>query len=167
MAKRVKIVLAVLAIVLVGIQLVRPKKNQGNNQEQHIAKKYAVPAHVEQILKEACNDCHSNYTIYPWYNNIQPVGFWLAHHVDEGKAELNLSEFLSYRPYKQYHKLEETVEMVNEGEMPLNSYTWTHAGARLTQQQKTALVGWAQGIMAEMKAHYPADSLVRPPRPGK
>lgn len=77
---------------------------------------------------------------------IQPVGWWLQYHVNDGKEHLNFSEFLSYDAKKQDHKMEELIEMVKEKEMPLNSYTWTHDEARLTDQERQVLVNWAEGI---------------------
>jgi hypothetical protein len=57
--------------------------------------------------------------------------------------------------------MEETIEMVKEGEMPLKSYTWIHRDARLTDQEKALITGWAQSVMDTLKARYPMDSLVR------
>jgi hypothetical protein len=57
--------------------------------------------------------------------------------------------------------MEETIEMVQEGEMPFNSYTWTHGEARLTQEERVAITGWAQAIMDTMKVRYPIDSLIK------
>ncbi|MDO8369099.1 MAG: heme-binding domain-containing protein [Saprospiraceae bacterium] len=44
--------------------------------------------------------------------------------------------------------------------LPLNSYTWTHGEARLSEQQRQTLVNWAQTNMDSLHAQYPADSLV-------
>ncbi|MFM8485102.1 MAG: heme-binding domain-containing protein, partial [Bacteroidota bacterium] len=93
--------------------------------------KYAVPENVMAVLKPACYDCHSNQTRYPWYAGIQPVAWWLAEHVNDGKRHLNFDEFTTRKIAVQNHKLEEIIEMVKEEEMPLGSYTWTHADARL------------------------------------
>jgi hypothetical protein len=150
-----------LAAILVIIQFIRPAKNQNGDMSNDISTKYPVPAAVGSLLKTACNDCHSNHTEYPWYSNIQPVYWWLAHHVDEGKAELNFSEFAKYSLRRQYHKLEEIQEMVKEGEMPLSSYTITHRDAILDDAQKATLTQWAGALMDTLKAHYPIDSLVR------
>jgi hypothetical protein len=57
--------------------------------------------------------------------------------------------------------MESTVDVVKNGEMPLDSYLWVHKEATLTEAEKSALIAWAQGITTEMKAKYPADSLVR------
>jgi hypothetical protein len=68
----------------------------------------------------------------------------MQHHVDEGKEELNFSEFKTYKPKRQKHKLEEIAEQVNEHEMPLSSYTLIHKNAVLTPEQNVALVNWAK-----------------------
>ncbi len=136
-----------LLIALIVIQFIKPEKNQSTQKSpKDISTVAAVPANVQTILDKACNDCHSNNTRYPWYSNIQPVAWWLANHVNEGKGELNFSEFAGYSPKKQAHKLEETIEMVKEGEMPLDSYTWTHKDAVLTNDEKLAISGWADEL---------------------
>jgi len=154
-----KIAYGLLAILLI-IQFIRPERNSSDNQSNHIRTVFPIPADVEQTLQVACYDCHSNKTTYPWYANIQPVAWWLAHHVDEGKQHLNFSEFTKRKIAIQNHKLEEVIEMVKEGEMPLNSYTWTHGDAKLSDAQKAAITQWAQAAMDTLKARYPADSLV-------
>jgi hypothetical protein len=68
--------------------------------------------------------------------------------VNEGKEHLNFSEFLSYSPKKAHHKMEETVEMINEGEMPLSSYTLIHRDAKLSDEQAKAIVDWANATMS-------------------
>ncbi|WP_028663818.1 heme-binding domain-containing protein [Runella zeae] len=157
-----KKILIGLGIVLVAIQFVRPERNLSDDRTYDVSTKYAVPEDVKQILAVACNDCHSNKTEYPWYANIQPVAWFLDHHVTDGKRHLNFSNFTSRSVAYQNHKFEETIEMVKEGEMPLASYTYLglHAGANLTDQQKQSLINWAQANMDSLKAQYPADSLV-------
>ena len=145
-----KILIAIAAILII-IQFIRPERNIQGAKTNYIGNKYAVSTNVQSILDKACMDCHSNNTTYPWYTNIQPVGFWLQHHVNEGKQEINFDEFLSYSPKKAHHKLEECIEMVKEGEMPLNSYTWTHSNAKLTQEEKMAISDWASSIMKQIE----------------
>ena len=157
-----KRILLLLLIGFIVIQFFRPEKNiSAGEQPNAIAKFYPVPENVHSILSKACNDCHSNNTKYPWYNNIQPVAWWMADHVDEGKRELNFDEFGSYSLRKQYKKLEETNEMVKENKMPLDSYTWIHGDARLTNEEKLAISTWAENIRDTMEARYPMDSLLR------
>ena len=161
-----KILLGLLAAFVI-IQFVRSEKNDLDDQLFHVSKKYDVPADVDAILKVACNDCHSNKTEYPWYAHVQPVAWWLADHVKDGKRHLNFSNFTGMKVAIQNHKFEEVVEMVEKKEMPLASYTnfGLHGGANLSDAQRQTLVKWAKTNMDSLKVWYPADSLKMPPRP--
>ncbi|MFN4313012.1 MAG: heme-binding domain-containing protein [Chitinophagaceae bacterium] len=157
-----KKILLVLLAALVVIQFIHPAKNQSSGEQPNrLASRYDVPAPVQEILAKACNDCHTNNTRYPWYAKLQPVDWWLTDHVNDGKKELNLDEYTHRSLRYQYHKLEEIAEQVKEGEMPLDSYTWLHKEAKLTEAEKTTLITWADGLRASMEAQYPMDSLVR------
>lgn len=158
-----KILLALLVIFLV-MQAFRPTRNLSANTENDISVSYAVPTEVKTILAKACNDCHSNKTEYPWYANIQPAAFWLNDHVVDGKRHMNFNEFNKYRIAKQYKKLEECIDEVKDGEMPLESYTMIHKNAILTEAEKTTLTNWCLTVRDSIKAKYPADSLVLPKR---
>ncbi len=158
----IKKILVFLLIALIVIQFFHPKKNQAAGpQPNYIGNAFTVPAEVKSILAKACNDCHSNNTRYPWYSRLQPADWWLDDHVKEGKKELNLDEYTHKSLRFQYHKLEEIAEQVKEGEMPLDSYTWIHKEAKLTDAEKSTLISWADGLREEMKGKYPIDSLVR------
>lgn len=157
-----KKIILVLLVVLIIIQFFHPSKNESNaTSPSDIAAVYGVPPEIDTILKKACNDCHSNNTRYPWYNNIQPVAWWLDDHIREGKRGLNFDEFGTYRISKQYHRMDDIKDEVKKGDMPLGSYTLIHTDAKLTDNEKNALYKWADAIRDTMKAKYPADSLVR------
>lgn len=97
---------------------------------------------VGKVLQAACYDCHSNQTEYPWYAELAPVSWWIDGHVEDGTKHLNFSEWTAYDAKKADHKLEECVEMLENGEMPLESYTWLHEGARLSPAQREELVSF-------------------------
>ncbi len=146
-----KKIFLILFIALIIIQFFHPQKNVSAGPfPQHIEAVYSVPANVQQVLARACYDCHSDNTSYPWYNRIQPVAWWLANHVKEGKGELNFSQFGTYSGKKQKHKLEEVTEMVKEGEMPLSSYTWMHGEAKLSAEVAKQLTDWADGLRSQI-----------------
>jgi len=156
-----KILLAVLVIFIV-IQFIHPSRNISQGEQPgNIAHAFNVPVEVKTILDKACMDCHSNNTRYRWYFKIQPLDWWLTNHINEGKDELNFDEYRNKPLRYQYHKMESTVDQVKKGEMPLDSYLWVHKDAILTETEKNLLINWAQGITSEMKAKYPADSLMR------
>lgn len=157
-----KKILIGLFVVLVLIQFFRPEKNNSNDLTHDVSTKYKVPEEVSHILRVACNDCHTNKTNYPWYAQVQPVAWWLNDHVTEGKEHLNFSSFTQLPIAVQNHKFEEVIEVIDENEMPLESYTYLglHPEAKLTEDQKTALKTWAREQMDLLKQTYPADSLV-------
>ena len=155
-----------LGLLLLIIQFIRPDKNELNDLTYDISTKYEVPGDVNHLMQVSCNDCHSNKTEYPWYANVQPVAWWLNHHVVDGKKHLNFSEFTKKPLFVQNHKLEEIMEMVEEKEMPLPSYTYfgLHPEANLTDAQRTMISDWAKAPMTYLRETYPADSLVFPKR---
>ena len=89
------------------------------------------------------------------------MAWWLNHHVEEGKREINFNEFASYQTRRQYKKMEEIIDQVKEDEMPLSSFTIIHKDAKLSQEQKLVLSSWADGIRKDMELKYPPDSLKR------
>ena len=142
-----KKILSALLILLVVIQFFRPEKNiHAGPFANDITSKYPVPAPVADVLKTSCYDCHSNNTAYPWYNNLQPLAWWLKNHVDDGKEEVNFNEFASYEPKKARRKFNEVAEQVEKGEMPLESYTLIHKNAILDAGQKKLVADWAKAL---------------------
>ena len=129
-----------LLLVLVVIQFIHPAKNDSPVDSSHAIS--TGPA----VLKVSCYDCHSNHTSYPWYDKIQPVAWYLSHHVKEGKQELNFDEFNTYPLKKKKKKLTEIVETVKEGEMPLSSYTLIHKDAILSIEQQQEIIQWADSL---------------------
>lgn len=101
---------------------------------------------VKVILEKACYDCHSNQTKYPWYSYIQPVGWWLQDHIEEGSEHLDFAKWDSYSAKRKAHKVKEMIEEVEEGEMPLDSYTWVHSEAKLSEDEKTTLINWLKKL---------------------
>jgi hypothetical protein len=153
-----------LIIVLIGIQFIQPERNTSGNETFAIQTKYTIPNDVEQIMQVSCYDCHTNTTEYPLYATVQPVAWFLADHVADGKKHLNFSEFTQLPLFVQNHKLEEIKEMVEEKEMPLSSYTYfgLHPEANLTEGQREKIIDWADSQMTYLKQTYPADSLAFP-----
>ena len=147
-----KILLSIVLLLLL-VQFIPSEKNRAIGvQKNDVFTKYPASAEVQAIGKKACYDCHSNNTIYPWYANVQPLAWWINDHVQEGKGELNFSEFTTYSPKRARHKLEEVAEQVNEHEMPLNSYTSIHAEARLTDAERKVLADWAMATRETIPA---------------
>ena len=144
---RIKKIGLTLLIVIIAIQFIQPVRNKsGQVLPADISKIYSVPDSVQCVLKNACYDCHSDNTSYPWYSNIQPFGWWLASHISRGKKELNFSEFGNYSDRRQRSKLFSIEKSIEDGSMPFPSYTLIHKNSRLTKEQKSLIINWADRI---------------------
>ncbi len=140
-----KILLGV-AVACGAIQFVRPARNNSPAGPNDLVKVYPPPPEVQRILETACYDCHSNQTRYPWYAQVQPVGWWLASHINDAKDQLNFSEFASYTEHRRAKKLQDVSDEVHDRSMPLKSYTWIHRDAKLTDAQIKTLGDWAEAL---------------------
>lgn len=135
-----KILLGLLAIFII-MQFFRiDKTNPPSDPAKDFLAISGASPEVGSLLKNACFDCHSNYTKYPWYTNIAPASWWIKGHINEGKEHLNFSEWGDYSKKKADHKLEECYEEVEERHMPLQSYTYLHPEAKLSDEQVQLLV---------------------------
>jgi hypothetical protein len=142
-----KKILLGLVLVVVALQFVRPEKNLGAGASKtDLLTLHPAPTEVKQMLQVGCYDCHSDHTRYPWYAEVQPLGWWLAQHVRDGKRELNLSAFGELTKKRQATKLEEMVDVIGRREMPLKSYTLTHRDAVFTDAQIKQITTWLEEL---------------------
>ncbi len=123
---------------------------------------------TKALVERACYDCHSNQTKWPWYSNIAPISWLVAHHVEEGRAALNFSEWSLNKARSGEGKeveggekgeaegnergegrqdedgegveVDEVVEEVQKGKMPLRNYVLMHPEARLSDTEIQALI---------------------------
>ena len=141
--KIVKIITLVLLITLVGIQFVPTTRNQSDivpKTDFMIVNE--VPAYIKEKIKIACYDCHSNNTQYPWYNKVQPMAWLLQRHIADGRSELNFNEWGTYSNRRKKSKLKSTISQIENGEMPMNSYTIIHKDAKFSDSEKLLVTGW-------------------------
>jgi hypothetical protein len=133
------VLVAVVAIQLVPVDLSNPP----------VETEVPAPANVRAVLRRACYDCHSNETVWPWYGEVAPFSWLLAHDVHEGRKELNLSRWNQYSTKQQVKKLKESWEEVAEGEMPPWFYLPVHRDAVLSAQDRVLLRMWALTVSQE------------------
>ena len=144
------------AIIFVAIQFMRPVPNRADGPDlRDITAIHPTPPAVKALLQNACYDCHSNTTRYPWYAQIQPVSWWMARHIKDGKQRLNFSTFFDYPPKKADRKLEAAADEIAEGEMPPSYYRLAHPDARLTPEQVKLLSDWITGVRSRIIAASP------------
>lgn len=133
----------ILVVVLIAIQFI-PVNRTNPTPTQEI--KWDSPT-TRALAKRACFDCHSDEVTWPWDGYIAPVSWYIANHVAEGKQRLNFSEW-----DKPNSEANEIIRSVQNGSMPLQSYTLLHPSARLSQSEKDQLIA---GLTATLQQDPP------------
>lgn len=135
--KRILLVLIVLIVLLQGIQFEKTNPS--------VISDFSESAEVKTILKRSCYDCHSNETKWPYYSYLFPISYLLAKHVEEGRDELNFSEWGELSVKKQKRKAGEILEEIEEGEMPPWDYKLLHPDSKISEEDLNVLKAWAEG----------------------
>ena len=146
MRKIVRFGILILIVGFIVIQFFQPEKNKEQITGNDILRYHEVPETVAAILEESCYDCHSNNTRYPWYDRISPVSWMVNNHIQDGKHELNFSEWGKLDIYKKITTLEEIRQESSRKTMPLKSYLIMHPKARLSDEQIKTIEEWAEKL---------------------
>lgn len=130
MTSRKKIALAVLGGLLLVFLLMQLVPVERSNPTGGARIAWDSPR-TEALARRACMDCHSNETVWPGYSRVAPVSWFVAHHVNEGRREMNLSTGHDV-------EIDECSREMQRGTMPMASYIWLHPEAKLsaTEQQE-------------------------------
>jgi hypothetical protein len=102
---------------------------------------------TRELAVRACFDCHSNETDWPWYSHVAPASWYVQRHVEEGRGELNFSEFGIGR-----QETSSADDVVRDGEMPPRYYTPLHPAARLSDAERDELI---RGLQATFGIRRP------------
>ena len=133
-----------LAVLLAAIQVFRPDRtNPPVTAGQAIQAAATVPPEVDALLRRSCYDCHSSETRWPWYSGVAPMAWGVAHHVQEGRAAFNLSDWGADPARKRIGILEKMCDEVREGRMPLREYLWLHRDATLSEAGWKSVCDWS------------------------
>jgi len=92
---------------------------------------------TRELMVRACYSCHSNEVERPWYANVAPISWMVQAHIDEGRDEVNYSEFLTNR-----RGADETLEVILDGSMPPGYFTrfGLHPEAKLSKEELARLI---------------------------
>src|SRR5262249_6707315 len=107
-----------------------------------------APPEVKTLLRQACYDCHSNETRWPWYSYIAPMSWLVGGDVEGGRKQLNFSEWGSYYHTTRKRKLQWMERTLHEETMPPWTYRMLHLSARLSEQELAALEQWIESEIA-------------------
>lgn len=145
MKRTLIIIFASLLFVFIVIQFFPPKKNDNLvNPQNDIVFKLEIPTAVKKKIVDACYDCHSNKTAYPFYNRIAPVSWLLARDIRHAKEHLNFSEWAGYDRKEQIKLLSKICDEIKAGEMPLKSYVFMHSRAVINPKELADICLWTE-----------------------
>ena len=143
----------IVLVALIGAQFHRPAKtNPASEPSQAIEAHLQLTPQVSAILDRSCNDCHSNKTRWPWYSHVAPASWFVITHVEEGRDNMNFSEWGKYSKRDAEALLKQTCREVRAGVMPLSSYTPLHPGSKLSADDITVLCEWTDAERARIAA---------------
>jgi hypothetical protein len=144
-AKIVKRSLIALGVLFVLIQLYRPERtNPSVSSEGGMEADVRVPHEVATLLRRSCADCHSYETRWPWYSNVAPVSWIVAHDVHEGREHLNLSEWARYGNEDKALRLGEICKELRSGAMPMPRYLRLHPEAKVSPDEIETICAWSK-----------------------
>jgi len=146
MKKWLKVIGGIAVLAFAAMQLANPShQNPPIAPGRDVLASSPPPPSVAANLKNACYDCHSYETKWPWYSYIAPVSWYVARDVNAARASLNFSDWPHDDAGRARKRWGHIADEVESGEMPLSSYTRMHPQARLDAQQRAELVKWASG----------------------
>src|SRR5512146_3312424 len=142
------VLLAALALLVV-IQLV-PYGRDHTNPPVRAEPAWDSPQ-TRALAVRACFDCHSNETTWPWYSNVAPFSWLIQRDVDEGRKELNFSNWgNSARSQRLSNNgVRELTNVILRNSMPPFYYTMLHPSAGLSMVEKDQLI---QGLKNSISA---------------
>jgi hypothetical protein len=142
MKRKLSVILLTASVLIpAGIQLIPVSRTN-----PPIETEIPAPAGVQAILRQACYDCHSNKTVWPWYSRVAPVSWLVAGDVEEARDELNFTTWNRYTPHRQATHRKNVWKEVEDDGMPPFLYRLMHPEARLSAEQKAALQAWSTDL---------------------
>jgi hypothetical protein len=155
MGKKAKVTLLVLVAVFVIMQLFRSEQTNPPTDPAASFEATAKPSpQVKAVVERACQDCHSNRTVWPWYSRVAPASWLVTSDVSEARQNINFSEWGLLSPEKRLEALGDICREVTAGDMPLWQYKILHPAARLGAGDADAL------CLLSVPARQPAEGAL-------
>ena len=150
--RRWPVLVAALVMLAIGsAALSRPHQPvDGADPSTSLNVRTPVPAPVMSSLRNACFDCHSDETRWPWYADLPVASHLIEGDVTAGRGQLNLSRWTQYNPFDRADLLDKICERASTGKMPPWQYRMLHSEARLTAPDIRALCDWSEREAARL-----------------
>ena len=132
-----RVVIIVVIVLFLVIWIISPEKTN-----PQITSEIEISADAKTVMERSCYDCHSNKTSWPWYSYFPPGSFFVGNHVENGRSNMNFTEWDKYDSEKKLKLMDKIIEEIEEGKMPLESYLILHDDAKLSQDDIDLVKNW-------------------------
>jgi Haem-binding domain len=147
-----KWILGAVVVIFLLLQFTNPARtNPTVTPEKDLMATNAPPPQVATLLHDACYDCHSDKTRWPWYSHVAPVSWLIASDVRDGRRHVNFSEWPHAYPSRAARLWENISDELGYDEMPPSQYKLMHPEARLTQAERQELINYANQEAKHLK----------------
>jgi hypothetical protein len=145
MLKKILIVVGATAIAAVAGSLIHPFPTLGvPKSNQTILRGTQIDPETLALLQRACQNCHSQRTVWPWYSHVAPMSWLVARDVQQARLHMNLSRWQEYSSDDRVRLLSEIGSAVRNREMPVQRYVLLHPEARLTNMEREQIYNWTR-----------------------
>lgn len=134
----------IIALIFIALQVTPSHTNPPIDEAQTLQDITNVPPDISAVFAQSCNDCHSNKTNWRWYTYVAPVSWFTVGHVNDGRAELNFSEWGRYGARMKETRLRAICQQCEKGTMPIASYAFVHPQAKLSPDEVRAICEWTK-----------------------
>jgi len=148
MKKKIIFILVVIVVLIQFYPMEKPTVTSDNSND--LISTTNVPKNISSLLKNACYDCHSNESTFPWYANIAPSKWLVYDHINKGREELNFSNWNTLSTDDKSGILDDISSIILEGEMPLKGYTLLHSEANLSESNRELIATWADDMLESL-----------------
>ena len=156
MRRKSKWIGIMIGVIFIGLQFTTSlHTNPTVDAAQTLEGTTAVPTEVSALFDRSCNDCHSNKTYWRWYTYVAPVSWFTVGHVNEGRAELNFSEWGRYGTRMKETRLKAICAETQSGTMPLVSYALVHREVKLSPEEVEIICEWTENARKQLEATPP------------
>src|SRR5580704_6974426 len=111
-----------------------------------------IPPPVARVLANACVNCHSEKTQWPWYSRVAPVSWLVENDVKHAREHLNLSRWDGLQEVDQRMLLTAIATVIENHEMPPHKYVMLHPEAKLSADDAVRVIEWTRAERRRLRA---------------
>lgn len=115
---------------------------------------------VRPIFEQACFDCHSTQTRYPWYHKLPGIKQLLDSDVKEGRQRMDFTDGFPFTGHgTPLERLARIKREVSEGDMPPWDYRLIHWKAWLNRAEKDSVIDWTDSSSVMLMRFYDSEHI--------